>query len=68
MVPGPGAYSPKPIFKDVKSGQRWGRDKRGDLADPNGAFIPAPNAYSLSSSRYTTKTAPAFGFGTSKRP
>lgn len=38
------------------------------MTDPKKAYVPAPNAYSLSSTKIIQKSAPAFGFGTGKRP
>lgn len=38
FTPGPGAYQSKPVYARVHSGCRWGHDKRGDMADPNGKF------------------------------
>ena len=44
-TPGPGVYQPKPVYKNVNSGPRFGTDSRKGLGDQHGGRTPGPNAY-----------------------
>jgi len=68
FAPGPGAYQAKPVYKKVNTGPRFGTDKRQGLASARAGAQPGPSAYNENSKDVVIKKAPAFGFGTSKRP
>lgn len=68
FAPGPGNYQPKAVYKNVHSGPRFGTDSRKGLGDPKAGRTPGPNAYRADSKVAVQRAAPAFGFGTSRRP
>lgn len=68
FAPGPGAYNPIKRQAKENNGQKWGHDKRGSMEQPNAKLVPAPNNYDINTSRGMLKSAPSFGFGTSRRP
>ena len=45
-----------------------GTDSRKGLGDPKAGRTPGPNAYRADSKVPVQRAAPAFGFGTSRRP
>ena len=67
-TPGPGVYQPKPVFKNVNGGPKFGTDSRKGLGDPKAGRTPGPNAYRSDSKSNVQRAAPSYGFGTSKRP
>lgn len=67
-TPGPGTYYAKAVYKNVNSGTRFGTDARKGMGDSKAKFTPGPNAYRADNKTTVLKAAPAFGFGTSKRP
>ena len=68
MTPAPGIYEPKPVYKNVNSGPKFGTDSRKGMGNPKAGFTPGPNAYRADSKSTVQRAAPAYGFGTSKRP
>lgn len=68
FAPGPGAYNPVKKQANENGGQKWGHDKRSSMENTNAKSVPGPNVYDLNTSRTMLKSAPAFGFGTSRRP
>lgn len=67
-TPGPGTYYAKAVYKNVNTGTRFGTDSRKGMGNSKAAFTPGPNAYRADSKQPVQRSAPAFGFGTSKRP
>lgn len=68
FAPGPGQYDPRKSYSNMNYGQRWGNDKRGGMENSASKIVPAPNKYDINTARAMMKTAPSYGFGTSKRP
>jgi len=68
FTPGPGAYNSKAVFKNVNGGPRFGTDGRKGMGDEKAGRTPGPNAYRADSKRTVQRLAPAYGFGSSKRP
>ena len=68
MAPGPGTYYAKAVYKNVNTGSRFGTDSRKGMGNPNAGRTPGPNHYRGDSKSSVQKAAPAYGFGTSKRP
>lgn len=66
FTPGAGTYNPKAVYKNVHTGPKFGTDSRKGLS--SAVNSPGPNAYRADSKAPVQKSAPAFGFGTSKRP
>ena len=66
--PGPGTYSAKAVYKNVNSGPRFGNEARASMANTATKWCPGPNAYKADNKNSVLRAAPAFGFGTSKRP
>lgn len=67
-TPGAGTYQPKPVYKNVNGGPKFGTDSRKGLGDPKAGYTPGPNAYRSDSKSTVQRAAPCYGFGTSKRP
>ena len=65
-TPGAGTYNPKAVYKNVNSGPKFGTDSRKGLSVTG--RTPGPNAYRSDSKIPVQKSAPAYGFGTSRRP
>lgn len=66
--PGPGTYTPTKRFKRENQFGKFGMETRNGMASKSAADLPGPNVYDSNSKRFVLKSAPAFGFGTSKRP
>lgn len=71
-IPGPGSYDlmASPGAKNRRSpAYSLGSGSRIDMANTKATkFIPGPGNYTASDTFYLKKSAPNFGFGTSKRP
>lgn len=52
----------------MNGGPKFGTDSRKGMGDAKSAFTPGPNAYRGDNKTAALKSAPAYGFGTSKRP
>lgn len=68
FAPGPGAYNPQRNYPNTNGGQRWGHDRRSGMENKATKIVPGPNRYDVNGSRSMMKTAPSYGFGTSRRP
>lgn len=68
LTPGPGVYEPKSVIKNHHTGPKFGTDRRKGLGNEKAAFTPGPNAYRGDNKQTVMRHAPAYGFGTSKRP
>ena len=66
--PGPGTYSAKAVYKNVNTGPKFGNEARQSMANTATKWCPGPNVYDADSKKNVMRSAPAFGFGTSKRP
>ena len=66
LTPGAGTYNPKSVFKNVHTGPKFGTDSRKGMS--TGGRSPGPNAYRADNKLAVQRSAPAYGFGTSKRP
>lgn len=67
-VPGPGSYSANCRNNFTSLSTRFGHEKRQSMCAKDAGKKPAPNAYDKDAKRAVLKSAPKFGFGTSKRP
>lgn len=67
-TPAPGQYETVTIEKNVKSGNRFGNEPRPGMGAKGAANVPAPNAYNQDAKKAAIKSAPSYGFGTSRRP
>ena len=67
-TPGPGTYYARAVYKNVNGGPRFGTDSRKGMGNEKAALTPGPNAYRANSKQPVQKAAPAYGFGTSRRP
>ena len=66
--PGPGTYTAKAVYKNVNSGPRFGNEARQGMANTATKWCPGPDVYDANAKKNVMRSAPAFGFGTSKRP
>ena len=67
-TPGPGTYYAKAVYKNVNGGPKFGTDSRKGMGNPNAGKTPGPNVYRSDSKKTVMRSAPAYGFGTSRRP
>ena len=67
-TPGAGTYQPKDVIKNHHTGPKFGTDSRKGLGNAKGGLTPGPNAYPANNKNTVMRSAPAFGFGTSRRP
>ena len=65
-TPGAGTYNPKTVYKNVNGGPKFGTDSRKGMSVAGRS--PGPSAYRVDSKSAVQRAAPAYGFGTSKRP
>ena len=65
-TPGAGTYNPKAVYKNVHTGPKFGTDSRKGMSVAGRS--PGPNAYRADNKSAVQRAAPAYGFGTSKRP
>jgi len=68
LTPGPGNYEPRSVIKNHHGGPKFGSDARKGMGDEKGGLTPGPNAYRADSKSTVMRSAPTYGFGTSKRP
>ena len=68
FTPGPGTYYAKAVYKNVNSGAKFGTDRRKGMGNEKGGLTPGPNNYRADNKTTVLRSAPAFGFGTSRRP
>jgi hypothetical protein len=68
-VPGPGTYTASYRQQTTSLSTRFGQEKRSSMCVKGADKQPAPNAYDKdAASKKVMKSAPSFGFGSSKRP
>jgi hypothetical protein len=67
-VPGPGSYQPAFSHREKSLSTRFGSERRQSMSAKGAELTPGPNAYNSAYKSSVVKSAPAFGFGTSKRP
>jgi hypothetical protein len=68
-VPGPGTYSASYKQQTTSLSTRFGNERRSSMCVKGADKQPGPNAYNKdAASKSVMRSAPSFGFGSSRRP